>query len=802
MEDKQNQTSKLHTLDTNMSRRTFLKWTGAVAGTATLAGTLTGCNSLEPATGQNEIAKGVPAIDEDMVIPTCGTNNCGGRCLIKAHIKDGTLVRISTDDAEQDELMMPQFRACVRGRGYRKMLYHPDRLKYPMKRVGKRGEGKFERISWEEAVEIIASETKRITETYGPGSRYATYAWGTSAVFRPEDLATRLFDLTGGHLGYYNDYSESCAMVATPYTYGTMYTGNSNDDWVNSKMIILWGYNPAEAIFGSATNFMLRKAKEAGAKIVVVDPRYSDTAIAFADEWIPILPDTDVAMMNAMMYVLITENLYDKAFVDRFCLGFDEEHMPEGVPAGESLKSYILGKQDGIPKTPEWAEKICKVPAHTIRRLAREYGTLKPAAFVQGYGPQRRANGEQEVRGGTILAAMTGNVGIHGGWASGSAFMARFDNAWMPMPENPIQVKIPTFLWTDAVIRGTEMGPEDGLIDGDRLPSNIKLIYNLAGNALLNQHANINRTIEILQDESKVEFIVCSDLFMTPSAKFADILLPGNSFFERYNLCTPWDQGSYVILSQKVVENLYEARNEYEWLAEVADKLGIGQEFTEGRTEKEWVEWAVEETRKINPGFPTFEELSQIGIYKFKFDEPYVAFKEQIEDPENNPFPTPSGKIEIFSKALYDMQNEEIPAIPKYIPSWEGPEDPLTEQYPLQCMGWHIKRRCHSIHDNHPWMEEVDPQRMWMNPQDAAPRGIQDGDRVKVYNDRGTTFLPVRITSRIIPGLVAIPQGAWYTPNDKGEDERGSINVLTNHRPTPLAKANAQHTNLVEVEKA
>ena len=162
-------------------------------------------------------------------------------------------------------------------------------------------------------------------------------------------------------------------------------------------------------------------------------------------------------------------------------------------------------------------------------------------------------------------------------------------------------------------------------------------------------------------------------------------------------------------------------------------------------------------------------------------------------------FSTPSGKIEIFSKRIYDLPKKNIPAIPSYVPAAEGYEDQLRKKYPLQLIGWHTKRRCHTIHDNNPWMEEIEPQRLWISPADAKKRGIRDGCAVEVFNDRGSIRIPAKVTDRIIDGVVAIPEGAWYTPGADGIDKRGSINVLTSARPTPFAKGNGQHTNLVDV---
>ncbi|MED4225973.1 DMSO/selenate family reductase complex A subunit [Neobacillus cucumis] len=784
-----------------MQRRTFLKWSGAI-GIPVIAGGI-GTKML---VSRKEETKPVSAKEEspETIISTCSINNCGGRCVIKAHVKDGVVVRVTTDTQEGGDLSTPPLRACLRGRNYRNMLYHPDRLKFPMKRVGKRGEGKFEKISWDEAMKTIASQVKRIGDTYGPESRYVNYASGQSwGLHGGKNAAKKLLALTGGFVNSRNDYSSGAGNVATPYTYGTNNSGSSFDSLLHSKYIILWGQNPSEMIFSTPYREYLMQAKKNGAKIVVIDPRYTDTAIAFADEWIPILPTTDTAMMDAMGYVIITEGLHDQAFLDKYCLGFDKNHMPAGVPKNESVKGYLLGEKDGIPKTPEWAEKICGVPASKIREIAREYAKTKPAALIQGWAAQRQAYGEQYMRGGAQLACLTGNVGKLGGWAGGTGYWSRSDIIYPFSYENPVKASIPCFLWTKAVEKGTEMTEADGLQGTHQLKTNIKMIFNMAGNMLINQHADINKTRKLLEDESKVEFIVVSDLFMTPSAKYADILLPGTTFFERYDIGVPWCFGDYVVFGDKTIEPLYQCRNEYEVFAEIADKLGMKKQFTEGKSILDLVKESVVRTKKeLNPNFPTFEEFRQKGVYHFKYDEPLVGFKKQIDDIEKNPFETPSGKIELFSKALWDMnQHDEIPAIAKYISSWEGPEDPLIRKYPLQLISWHYKRRCHSTYDNQEWLEEAAKQEMWINPRDAEKRGIKNGDRVQVFNDRGSIEIDVKVTPRIIPEVAGIPQGAWYTPDKNGLDKRGSVNVLTSQKPTALAKANPQLSNLVEVKK-
>lgn len=220
---------------------------------------------------------------------------------------------------------------------YHKTFLGEDRLRYPMKRVGPRGEGAFARISWEEATDLIAREWVRIRDTYGPGSRYVNYATGISALISGSGLAKRLLKLDGGYLGYYNSYSTACITQSTRLMYGTCETGNHLADWLNSSLIILWGHNPAETKFDSETMYYLRRAKAKGIPIIVVDPRRSDTALALEAEWIPLRPATDAALLDAMAYVIVERGLQDQDFLDRCCLGFDKAHMPAGVDGGSAV---------------------------------------------------------------------------------------------------------------------------------------------------------------------------------------------------------------------------------------------------------------------------------------------------------------------------------------------------------------------------------------------------------------------------------------------------------------------------------
>jgi anaerobic dimethyl sulfoxide reductase subunit A len=771
----------------------------------------------------------------------CPAHNCGGRCLLIAHVENGRITRLDADD-RPDSLAAPQLRACPRGQAYLRRQYHPDRLLHPLKRTGRRGEGQFKQISWDEALDTVAAQFERVKSTYGNGALFVPYGTGSYNQLNGSQTARRLMNLYGGCLGIYNSYSWAAINAATPTVWGTLVTGNQRQDWLNSRYIMMWGWNPAEMRDGTNSDYFIKLARQNGARVVCIDPRHSLSAASLADEWIPIRPGTDVAMMTAMAYVMLAEGLLDIPFIRKYCLGWDSACMPPGHESDESYSDYLFGARDGTPKTPEWAEAITAVPAETIARIAREYATLTPAVLYQGYGMQRRAYGEQVVRAGCTLAAITGNFGISGGWASGLGLQAPDGGGlWtvFRIGENPVKAAIPVFLWTEACLRGKDMISADGVIGAPRLDSDIKLIYAVATNCLINQHANVNRSAEILRDESKVEFLVVQDNFLTPTARFADIILPACTQFETWGVEDGWKYSDEVILQPKLVEPPGECKSDYLICAEIADGLGIGEAYTEGRDERAWVEYCLDVWRLTRfPDLPTLDEFIEqnLGAWSNPVTKPAIAFEDFRRDPEKHPLDTPSGRIEIFSKQLYDLDNpNEIPSIPKYIQEWESPfrkwdaddadstdfhgenkkENPRksstsarsafyldpAQKYPLQALGHHTLARVHSTHDNNDWLGEAFPQRVFINPIDANIRGIRDGNLVRVWNERGELVIPARVTPRILPGVIDIPQGAWWSPNENGVDFGGCVNVLTSERWTPYAFGTAQHTIMVEVER-
>ncbi len=803
-------------LQAPLTRRRFVQWSAAAGGAAATVGAAAHYGLLPVGAAHAAPTTSGGTQGPKVVWSSCNVN-CGSRCPLRMTVVDGQITRIDPDDTGDDELGTQQVRACPRGRSIRQRIYNPDRLKYPMRRVGERGSGEFERIGWDEALDAIADSLRATIDTYGNEAVYDQYASGTAGANISSGCFSRLMNMLGGSLGYYGSYSTAQINFATPFTYGVSRAPNNTfDDAVNTKLLVLWGNNPHETrMSGGGEMYISQKAKKEGqARVIVIDPRYTDTSVTLADQWVPIRPGTDAALVAGMAHVMISEGLHDQAFLDTYCVGFDEEHLPEGAAPGSSYQAYILGDgPDGMPKTPGWAARITGIPAVDITRLAREIALTKPCAIVQGWGVQRQANGEPTVRAIYTLAAMTGNIGIPGGGLGEREGSYALPIARFPSGDNPVKTKISCFTWTDAIERGTSMTAlADGVQGKDKLDVPIKFVWNYAGNMMVNQHSDINRTKKLLADDTLAEMIVVVENHMTVSAAFADILLPDATNAEQMDLIPSGYSGdlAYAIFADQAIEPPYECRTHYEICSGLAARLGVEDEYTQGRTQEDWVRALVEQSTAKIPGMPGFDELREVGIWRqYNPDGHIVGLQSFRQDPVANPLKTPSGKIEIYSARLQTISDtwelpdgDRITALPEYVATWEGAEDPARATFPLQLIGHHYKARTHSSYGNVPWLKEAHPQAVWISTSDAHARGIAEGDTVEVFNDRGRIRIIAKVTPRIAPGVVSVPQGAWHHADADGVDTGGAVNSLTSWRPSPLAKGNPQHTNLVEIEKA
>jgi len=814
------------------TRRDFLKSTAATATVGLVGGSMVGKEvkafAYEP----------YPLDDDLETVVTSCAHNCGSRHMLVAHKKGDVIVRLSTDDGTHqgddaygtDTDEKPQLRACLRGRSYRSRLYSPERLLYPMKRVGKRGEGKFKRVSWDEALTDIAKSMTHLKDTYGPTAILdQSYAGASYGVLHKSD---QIEGLLGRFLGMFGCRTNSWSVpsyqgntFASRMNYGTIQDGNEDDAFMHSKLIVMWGWNPAYTFHGGNTFYYMRKAKQRGCKFVIIDPQYTDSAAAYDAWWIPIRPNTDAAMMAGMAHYIFANNLHDQEFIDKFVQGMDAGTMPDWAKGQENFKDYIMGVSDGIAKTPEWAADICGVSAEDIIKLADMYATTKPAALKASWAPGRNAYGEQYARMANALQAMTGNIGKLGGCAEGVGKgwhpegiaypYDQFANVWF--------AAIKSDRWAHCVInypnvKREEIGiwPRGDATDGT-IP-NIRGIF-WQGSDWFNQLTNINKEIEAIDKLNSYgegeSLLVCMDSTITPTGIWADYLLPIATHFERHDVALPWYKGHYYIHRPKVINPMGESKSDFQVFTELAYRLGFGPGYNP-KANRDYFNNpdAVDESYLVDfwgkvqhhQGVEwSWEEFKKRGVYKFVFDEPHVAFREQIE--QGKPFQTASGKIEIFSGQLAQITDWTktsygyyIPAIPKWIEPWESLNHPLAKKFPFHMISPHPRWRTHTIFNNIPWLRETFSQEVTMNASDAAKLDIKMGDILEIYNDRGKVVVPVYVTERCMPGVIVLHEGAWMDLDKDGVDRSGNPDFLTKDDPSP-AGAFAYNTVLCNLKK-
>lgn len=818
-------------------RRDFLKITGSSVGAAAL---VSAGVSVAPKEAMAHAYEPYYTDDQLTTVVTSCAHNCGSRHVLVAHKKGDVIVRLSTDNGNyqeggsygKDTELEPQLRACLRGRSYRSRIYSPERLLYPMIRVGERGEGKFRRASWDEALNLVATKMVQIKRTFGPTAILdQSYAGASYGVLHKSDqiegLLGRFLGMFGCRTNSWSVPSYQATTFSSRMTFGTIEDGNEDDAFAHSKLIIMWGWNPAYTFHGGNTFYYMRLAKQRGCKFVLIDPQHTDSASVYDAWWIPIKPNTDAAMMAGMAHHIFANNLQDQAFIDKFVQGMDKGTMPSKFANRENFKDYIMGTSDGVPKTPEWAAAICGVKAADIRKLAQMYATTKPAALKASWAPGRASYGEQYNRMAAALQAMTGNIGVLGGCAEGVGKAWHSEAVAYPYDEfaNVWFASIKSDRWAHIVlnypnVKREEAGlwPRDDRLDG--VIPNIKAIF-WQGSDWFNQLTNINKEIEAIK---KLELVVCMDSTITPSAIWADVLFPIATHFERHDVALPWYKGHYYIHRPKVIQPLGESKTDFQVFTELSYRLemldpsvqGMGRRYNpradrsyflnpDAVDEQYLTVWWNEKVMHHQHVDMSWETFKKHGIYKFKLARTHVAFQDQIE--KGIPFQTPSGKIEIFSTNLANITDwkrtqygYEIPAIPKWIEPFESLNHPMAKKFHYHLVTPHPRERTHSIYHNIPWLRETCSQEVTLNASDAKALGVQTGDTVEVYNDRGSCIVPVYVTERCMPRVAVLYEGAWMDRDKNGIDRAGNPDFLTADEPSP-AGAFAYNTILVNIRK-
>ncbi|MEG2616075.1 MAG: molybdopterin-dependent oxidoreductase, partial [Raoultibacter sp.] len=501
-------------------------------------------------------------------------------------------------------------------------------------------------------------------------------------------------------------------------------------------------------------------------------------------------------------------------FLHTYCVGYDEETLPASAQGqGKSYKDYIMGTgYDKVEKTPEWAAPITQIPADKIRDLATAIGASKALFVAQGWGSQRHSNGENTARAICMIPILTGMIGKPGTNTGMREAEPSGIISGIPKGKNPVTTAINCYQWLNAVDHGETMtAAKDGVRGVDKLTCGIKFLWNYAGNTISNQHSDINKVYDVLQDETKCEFIVVLDTVLTDSAKYADILLPDAMRAEQMHMAGNGYAEFYdgIVVGQPAQAAPGEATKEYDIVSGIADKLGVKDTFTEGKTQEQWIEELYNQAAEKESDLPKWDEMVKQGHFKRAL-KPVIGLKDFVDDPAGKPLETPSGKIEIYSESLAEAAakmelspGDVVTPIPVFDPGFQG-YGSTTEEYPLYGSGFHYKSRTHSSFGGVTELNQACRQQIWINTADAESRKIANGDLCAVKSPVGEITIEAKVTPRIIPGTVGIPQGAWHNANMTGDrvDKGGCINTLTTYHPSPLAKGNGVHSIIVQVTKA
>jgi len=617
---------------------------------------------------------------------------------------------------------------CPKGAAAPKVVYSPDRLKYPLRKTN----SGFQQISWEEALDIVATKLMEIREKHG--GETLIRCTGAPVTETARDGFVQLMAAYGsanfiapGHICH----------IPREIGFGTVYGGMAQPDYRNTKCVVVWGSNPTdsrshEGAYGRFTR-LIPEAKRRGAKLIVIDPRHTSLA-DLADKWLAIGPGRDDALALAMLSVIVKEGLYDKDFVTQWTIGFEE--------LAEHVEKF----------TPEWAQDITKLRASDICEVARTYATTRPALIRAGNGLDQYPNVIQTVRAIGILCAITGNLDVEGG------------NVFLPQPtlsrlvshplrrkrlsanKYPLYPEVPFPRFVDAIFSGEPFNPR-------------AMIVHHANPALIN--ADSTKTKQALE---KLEFLVVCDIFMSATAEMADIILPEATEFEQYSFQDYASaEGGFVALRPKVIEPIGESRSVFEIEYDLATRMGLNPVYPWTNNE-EWI------NHRLKASGITLDDLKKQQII---YTTPPLEYRKYLK----HGFKTPSGKVEIYSQKLKDFGYPPLPEFKDLDASFAA-ETASLDSYPLIGTTRRPGVYVHTRFRNIPALRRLEPEPLLrLHPEDAQSRKIADGDLVAVQSPNGMIRIKAKITDEVSPGVIIIDFG-WGNPWDQGPN----VNILTSDR--------------------
>jgi len=793
-------------LASRMSRRTFLKGAAAVTAAAALSGGIT-LERLERASAGTEPVS-------EQLFRTGHSNNCDGTCGHLVHVADGKVRMVegaAFGATAIDGRPMPYAyppRICLRGAGQIENLYSADRVKYPYKRVGDRGSGQWQRISWDEATTAIADGFKKAQAQYGPKSVWiAPYTGSLTLIEGVAGAGFRLASCIGASAGDSWGCNEGDSATPAGWNYvlvdpangGGVFDGHESTDFLNSNMIVLWGNNVPETSIPDWRIVCDARAK--GATVVSIDPRFT-AGSAGSDWWLPIRPGTDTALIDGVINYIIQNKLYDEAYLKKYTVApllvhpetkkfltaadaglGGEGYVVAGaggkiVNAADAVDPQLLGSftvgtltartamqilADAMAKyTPENVAALTDLKPEDVTKFGRLWVENHPVGIRAGFALSHWYHGDLTMQALLTLQALTGNIGEHGGGVTtfaGGLTTTAFDllGWWGPEGTELYSLLMP-------------MAFCNAVLNNDPYP--VKAAWFPIDN-LAQQMSDRNLVTKAMK---ALDFCVVSDYVMSATADLADIVLPACTYLEKTDLLS--SNSFYLQYMPKVVEPLWESKSDLDAIRMVAEKMGVGQYFDKSADDylKELLHIGDPEA-DANVNGLTWEQLTTSAPHLNTPDLPYVPFA-------NKEFPTKTGRIEFYVEMMIPYEQE----VCDYKEPIEAtPSNPLYSKYPLIFLSTHTKFRTHSQYCNLAWLNEITSNGegfLEINPIDAEARGLKDGQVVRVFNDRGEMKVKARLTEAIKPGVVNCYQGGWDTLAVKQYVE-GHPNNLTHQIAKP-----------------